>query len=221
MCRNCSRGCCVRLLLDTSGGEAVCALADGEGIILEQRAPTGSAASRQFGELAGQVLGSLRSNDLDGVVVGLGPGTFIGTRVGISFANGLAAAGGVPLYGVASLGAIAAVYGAGRTAVVRDARRGEVFLHGPSAGGVDCVLLPLAELGEALHARGCVKLVLDDGPQGGRNWPELRREIIAVAAGRGVEVQGAPGVPAEGLRRLALPSARLEYAEPVYLRGFL
>jgi tRNA threonylcarbamoyl adenosine modification protein YeaZ len=211
----------LRLLLDTSGGEAVCALADGEGVIVEQRALNGSEASRQFGELAGQVLGGLLARELDSVVVGLGPGSFIGTRVGISYANGLAAAGRVPLHGVNSLAAIAAVYGRGRAMVVRDARRGEVLCYHPRSGEPDCAMLPVQGLETVLAQDGIHRLLLDDGPQVGRGWAEAKQALIELAGRIGVEVQCCPGVPAEGLRRLALPSARLEYAEPVYLRGFL
>jgi tRNA threonylcarbamoyl adenosine modification protein YeaZ len=221
MSRRTSRGCCVRLLLDTSGGEAICALADGEGVILEQRALTGTEASRQFGELAGQVLGGLLAYELDCVVAGLGPGSFIGTRVGISYANGLAAAGGVPLYAVNSLAAIAAVYGSAQAAVARDARRGEVFLYDPRAAGAECAMLPVDGLEAELARRGVRRLVLDDGPQAGRGWTETRDSLLALAGRLGIEAQCCPGVPAEGLRRLALPVARVAYAEPVYLRGFL
>jgi tRNA threonylcarbamoyladenosine biosynthesis protein TsaB len=46
--------------------------------------------------------------DLDGLAVTIGPGSFTGTRVGISAARGLALATGLPVFGTTSLAAIAA-----------------------------------------------------------------------------------------------------------------
>jgi tRNA threonylcarbamoyl adenosine modification protein YeaZ len=65
----------------------------------------------------------LRPRDLTGVVVGLGPGPFTGLRVGIVTAKALAAALGIPAYGVCSLDALAAP----GIAVATDARRREVY----------------------------------------------------------------------------------------------
>jgi tRNA threonylcarbamoyl adenosine modification protein YeaZ len=64
--------------------------------------------------------------DLAGVVVGLGPGPFTSLRVGIVTAATFAAALGLPCHGVCSLDGLGAATG-GRTGVVTDARRREVF----------------------------------------------------------------------------------------------
>ncbi|MBT0566751.1 tRNA (adenosine(37)-N6)-threonylcarbamoyltransferase complex dimerization subunit type 1 TsaB [Williamsia sp. CHRR-6] len=67
--------------------------------------------------------------DLGAVVVGCGPGPFTGLRVGMATAAAFADALDLPLHGVCSLDAIAAVAGAGgsRVAVITDARRREVY----------------------------------------------------------------------------------------------
>lgn len=77
-------------------------------------------------ERAGRTMGSV-----DGVLVGRGPGSFTGVRIGIATAKGLALGLGVPLYGASTLDAVA--WNAwkkgvrGDLAVMGDAMRGEVY----------------------------------------------------------------------------------------------
>jgi len=67
--------------------------------------------------------------DLDAIVVGRGPGSFTGVRIGVSSAKGLAHALGVPLHGVSTLDAIARRFAHLDVllGVVGDAMRGEVY----------------------------------------------------------------------------------------------
>ncbi len=84
---------------------------------------------------------------IDRIAVGLGPGSFVGIRIGIATALGLAASTGLPTVGVCTLDALGRamtmtestlpqVEGSGRGTrlAVLDARRGEVFaaLYAPS-----------------------------------------------------------------------------------------
>jgi tRNA threonylcarbamoyladenosine biosynthesis protein TsaB len=86
--------------------------------------------------------------DLDGIAVGLGPGSFTGLRVGVATARGLAQSLSVELVGVSSTLALAeaalAVPAAeeDRVLAVIDARRGEVFVGAYTRGGAE----PAAEL---------------------------------------------------------------------------
>jgi N6-L-threonylcarbamoyladenine synthase len=94
----------------------------------------------------------LVAENIDEVVVGLGPGSFTGVRIGVSTAKGLAHALGVPLYGVGTLEAVAlrCCDSVATVAVVGDAMRGEVYpmLFDCARGGVsarheECVGDPL------------------------------------------------------------------------------
>lgn len=73
-------------------------------------------------------LASLDKRDLDLLAVGLGPGSFTGTRVGVATAKGLAVALDRPLMGVVSLRAIARAAPAALIAPAVDAHKGEVYV---------------------------------------------------------------------------------------------
>jgi N6-L-threonylcarbamoyladenine synthase/protein kinase Bud32 len=89
--------------------------------------------------------------EVDAIVVGRGPGSFTGVRIGISTAKGLAQGLGVPLHGVGTLDAIAERFAGrvGLVGVVGDAMRKEVYpvLFRASSGSMerlnaDCVAKP-------------------------------------------------------------------------------
>jgi tRNA threonylcarbamoyladenosine biosynthesis protein TsaB len=76
--------------------------------------------------------------DLDALVVGLGPGSFTGVRIGLAVARGLALALDLEVAGVSTLDALAES-GADVVPVI-DAKRREVFVR----AGDDVVALPAA-----------------------------------------------------------------------------
>ena len=71
----------------------------------------------------------LAKSDLQAIAVGIGPGAFTGVRLGVSLAQGMALALGLPVVPVSTLAAIAqAQPHDGPIAVVMDARMGECYV---------------------------------------------------------------------------------------------
>ena len=111
------------LAFDTATDVATCALVRDEEVLGERvsRAVTVLADADELLREAG-----LGPRDLDLLVVGIGPGSFTGLRIGLAVARGLALALDLPVAGVSTLDALAA--GAPGAVPVLDARRGEVFV---------------------------------------------------------------------------------------------
>jgi tRNA threonylcarbamoyladenosine biosynthesis protein TsaB len=93
------------LVVDTATTRAVIALGARDGALLEERSWV--AGYRHGEELLGRVDALLEASgigvgDLGGLVVGTGPGSFTGLRVGLATVKGLAFALGLPVVGVAT-----------------------------------------------------------------------------------------------------------------------
>ena len=89
------------------------------------------------------------------IAVGRGPGSFVGIRIGLATARGLAASTGVPASGICSLDALGramTAQGEGANLAVLDARRGEVFAALYSQQG-ERLWQPLVATPEELTAR--------------------------------------------------------------------
>jgi tRNA threonylcarbamoyladenosine biosynthesis protein TsaB len=89
-----------------------------------------SAGDRVRTARAGDLLSAVdrlvaEPTEIEGIVVGRGPGSFTSIRIGLAFARSLALSLGVPVAGASTLDAFA-----GGTPLI-DARRGEVFAPGP------------------------------------------------------------------------------------------
>jgi tRNA threonylcarbamoyladenosine biosynthesis protein TsaB len=111
------------LAFDTATPVATSALVlDGE--VLGERASRAAAVLADADELLREA--GFGPHDLGGLVVGTGPGSFTGIRIGLAAARGLALALGVPVAGVSTLDALSA--GLPGALPVIDARRREVFV---------------------------------------------------------------------------------------------
>lgn len=127
------------LALDTASTQMVLALADFDEVDASAAmvASCQIDAPRQANQVlltqAAQLLAGVgfEVSDIDAIVVGRGPGSFTGVRIGVATAKGLAYGLAAPLYGASTLDAVAwRAWGAGvrgRLGVVADAMRKEVY----------------------------------------------------------------------------------------------
>jgi tRNA A37 threonylcarbamoyladenosine modification protein TsaB len=191
----------LRLLIDSSGPQLVCALAEDGRVLCE--------LVRAGAEHTVPIPVDAMPPEIDSIVVGIGPGSFIGTRTAISFANGYAAAADHPvdLRGVNSLAAIA--HANGLAPVLRDARRGQWYLWTPQS----CVALDEAGVMANVSVNTVRRVTIEWREE---SEPELASQLRA----GGVEVQLCPGVTPAGLLLAAQNAEAREYVEPLYLRGF-
>jgi tRNA threonylcarbamoyladenosine biosynthesis protein TsaB len=127
------RSCSTRLVIlsfDTATDVATaCVSARGE--VLAESATAGRSVGAQH--LLHDVHGLLghagvELREVEAIVVGTGPGTFTGLRIGIATGRALGFALGVPVRGVSTLDAL--LHPSGVDVACIDARRGEVFCAG-------------------------------------------------------------------------------------------
>lgn len=197
------------LAIETSVPEASVALwVDGRRVFEEDFVSDRNHNSMVFDPLA-RALGVL--NGLDGgrllaVLVGTGPGSYSGTRIGIAAAQGVALVHGAQAVGLGSLAATREALAGGRSvAAVGDARRGMYFVSeiGESGEAGEAELMDIDGFGrrlEEMDGEGdlekAVLFTLDDPgrlPTGGRSVVRARPEaryLIDVWLGLSEERRG-------------------------------
>ncbi|HLX19059.1 MAG TPA: tRNA (adenosine(37)-N6)-threonylcarbamoyltransferase complex dimerization subunit type 1 TsaB [Gaiellaceae bacterium] len=148
------------LAFDTATAVATSALVD-DGEVLAERASVARTLFEDVDALLRQ--SGAHPGDIDGLAIGIGPGSFTGVRIGLAAARGLALALDLEGAGVSTLAALAAA--APGAVPVIDARRREVFTF---AGGGPAVLTPadlVVEAGTTYVGDGAIRYreVLEEG----------------------------------------------------------
>ena len=165
-------------------------------------------------------LARLSLKDISGIVVGDGPGSFTGLRIGWAAAKGLAHERQLPLVAIPSLLGAAHAAGVNVAAGCYDALRGEVFgaVYAFENDQVKTIVAPglftLPML--VVRARRAPDLAVGDGA-------ELDRETVAAWTGRApVGIAALPPIASSLLALVAYDGARnpidRSHAEPVYGR---
>ncbi|HXV12851.1 MAG TPA: tRNA (adenosine(37)-N6)-threonylcarbamoyltransferase complex dimerization subunit type 1 TsaB [Candidatus Krumholzibacteria bacterium] len=140
----------VTIAIDTSHPVGTTALAR-DGVVLgEARFDSPSSHLVELSKAIERLLASsnLTMRDVDRIAVVLGPGSFTGVRIAVSFAKGLAAAG-AQVVAMDSLRLLALPFfdqGRARVCAMIDAKRGEVYgaLFERASGSVEAVVAPSA-----------------------------------------------------------------------------
>ena len=170
------------LAFDTSSTACTAALFDGDGeCIARADEVIGRGHSERLVPMIDKMLDGRKAEQ---IIVGVGPGSFTGTRVAVAAAQGLAIGWGAELRGMMSLALIAA--GAqyeGTVAVAVVGGHGELFFYefGPSGEPMSALrsLIP----GEAAE-RTRSELVIGSGAQqlvAARGWGEARDALPSAA----------------------------------------
>lgn len=174
------------LVLDTALGACQAGLFDGETPLATLERPMEQGGMERIAGLTRDLMATagVSFDAADRIGVTIGPGSFTGLRVGLAFAQGLAAALTRPVVGLSSLDALAAsTVASGAVMAAIDARRGQVyarvFRDGEPLGPPEALTLGDARaraeaLGPGLRLVGTGAPLLAEGLE--------RPEIIPLAA---------------------------------------
>ena len=162
------------LAFDTSSAACTAALFDGNGTCIGQRDELiGRGHAEQLVPMIAELLDGRTAS---AILVGVGPGSFTGVRVGIAAAHGLAIGWNAPVRGMSSLALLAA--GAPADAPVTAAviaGHGELFVQQFDAGEPDSEIRNLVPAEAARFASA--RLVVGTGAQqlvNERGWGDAR-----------------------------------------------
>ena len=121
------------LAIDTSGPLTVLGLKNAVGAVFELHGEVVQSHNEELRQSVAKLLkqGAVSPQDLGAIVLGTGPGSFTGLRIGYSFVQGLAFANRIPVYEISTARAMAWTFRDRADLIVTlvDARRDEFFAH--------------------------------------------------------------------------------------------
>ena len=210
------------LLIETSGRSGGVGVARGGAVARTAALDESRRHARDLAAVVAAVLAAeaLRPGDVAGVMVGVGPGSYTGLRVGVMSAKTFAYATGCHLVAVPTFAAVAARVppGVDRVAVVADALQGHVYAQAfARAGGgwrpADALRIEPA----GVWAAGLEAGEFVSGP-----GVSVFDAVIPAANTRAAEGERAPSVESLFRAGSVLPPVtrdELFALEPLYLRG--
>ena len=165
------------LALEFSAAQRSVAVACGAGHVREVIATSKGNTMEPFAMIEAALAdANVQRHEIEGIVVGLGPGSYTGIRAGIALAQGWQLARDVKLLGIASVAAIAAQAQEdglrGTVNVVVDAQRGEFYLATwelSDAGQLETGPLRIASADEIKSRAAADQVIL--GPEVTRWFP--------------------------------------------------
>jgi tRNA threonylcarbamoyl adenosine modification protein YeaZ len=215
--------------IDTSSVLGSVALFEGESLVAEDARRVSNAHGESLLPMVSALFDRVgwRASDVERWGVGIGPGSFTGTRIALATAKGIVLATGAELVGVTSLDAItaelnarpgeavASVVAAGKGELFLQVRLGDAWLLAPThAPVVDIAARVAAALGEA-------PVVVAGEAAREVDWSVLARPGATGAARVRFAMDAPHDLPrasAVGRIALARPADDAEELEPVYVR---
>ncbi len=178
----------MNLIIDTATRSPIVALADADGgIDHERRWQSEHRHGEQLLEKLDEMLasGDATPRDIDGVICGLGPGSFTGLRIGLATAKVIAYTLQVPIVGVSTTEALA-------QAVVSREGLSDIVAVALPAGTVDRYVHRLAVDGDTVHSEAPPQLAVP-----GASFEEAIQGAFLVA----VDLAGAGDITDDAIER--------------------
>ncbi len=156
------------LAIETSGAACSVALIEGGQIIAERHEIVGRGHAERLIPWIASLPDGGRA---DKIIVGCGPGSFTGVRIGVAAARGLGLGWGVPVSGVSSLALIAAECGEPAFTIAVEGGHGELFVQHftrePLCARGDVQSLPpinaAAQSHDAIYGSGAIRVAEHKG----------------------------------------------------------
>ena len=126
----------VILAIETSVPEASVTLWQNAEVLSEQKFVSDRSHNSMVFDALEKTLAVLGGGKLDLVIIGTGPGSYSGTRIGIAAGQGVAIAHGCPAVGLGSFAATGVARENTKSIAVGDARRGLYFISQIGNDGV-------------------------------------------------------------------------------------